>query len=253
MRIYMNLHEAFREVERDLWEMGIRVHPETMQDKVVANDPDYETLELQAYGFQIVPPTGDRITYCQEDLDVVFQNRGESEKCSRYIQQELADRLSPYPLNPGSSWETRPHIWKEFIHNGKFAYTYSERMAPQLERIIKELRDKPNTRQGIINFHSNICPRDRVLPSADLDNMGASGGRIPCSMYYQFLLREGAVNMVYTMRSCDFLTHFPIDVSLACLIQGVVASRLGMNVGPFTYFTGSLHAYMKDMKKRGIF
>jgi thymidylate synthase len=249
----MNLHEAFREVERDLWEMGIRVHPETMQDKVVAHDPDYETLELQAYGFQIVPPDGKPIDCNQEDLDVVFHDERETRIAFEYIQKEFEDRLSPVALNPGSSWKVRPHVWSEFLHDGKFAYTYSERMVPQLWRIILELKNKPNTRQGIINFHSNICPDGEVRPSDDMRNMGASGGRIPCSMYYQFLLRENAVNMVYTMRSCDFLTHFPIDVALACSIQGFVAKELGLKVGPFTYFTGSLHAYMKDMRKRGIF
>lgn len=76
---------------------------------------------------------------------------------------------------------------------------------------------------------------------------------MPCSLYYQFLRRDNQLNMVYAMRSCDFLTHFPVDISLAMLLQRYVANQLMIDAGSFTYFTGSLHAYHKDMKERGIF
>jgi thymidylate synthase len=118
----------------------------------------------------------------------------------------------------------------------------------------------PDTRQAIINIHSNICPTfgvkgaaiSPVFGSADLENTGGLG-RIPCSMYYQFIRRNNALNLIYTMRSCDFLVHYPIDLMLALRAQTHVAQILGIKPGAFTHFIGSLHAYQKDMSKRGIF
>jgi thymidylate synthase len=67
------------------------------------------------------------------------------------------------------------------------------------------------------------------------------------------MIREGKVDMIYTMRSCDFLTHFAIDVALALMMQNYVANTLERPTGRFTHFIGSLHSYAKDMKAREIF
>jgi thymidylate synthase len=268
MRIYANPLEAAREVERDLWEMGLDVHPQTMQDKNVAKDPDYLTKEVQAYGFKIhgwqwdAPGEAVFVNYV-----LTGKNDGPAEDYSevmKYIEQEHDDRTSGMAMNPGNSYKLRPKVWDQFLKDGHFAYTYSERMTPQLLRILQELEERPETRQGIINLHSNICPtmgmtrvttgslHHVVQRSADMMNMGG-GGRIPCSMYYQVMLRNGKVDLIYTMRSCDFLTHFPVDIALALRLQSWFAEHLKKPTGDFTYFTGSLHAYAKDMKHRGIF
>lgn len=269
MRIYNDPVTAAREVERDLFEMGIKVHPQTMQDKRVADNPDYETLELQAYGFKI---HGWELEPSDEALFVnyVLTGNAESEPSPSYldvmgyIEREFEDRTNGNPMNPGNSYKCRRDVWEQFLHEGLFAYTYSERMAPQLLRILQELTERPDTRQGIINLHSNISPSNKlsrvptgaihkeVLRSADMENMGGAG-RIPCSMYYQVLIRRDKVDLIYTMRSCDFLTHFPVDIALALRLQNWFAEHLNRPVGDFTYFTGSLHAYHKDLKGRGIF
>ena len=282
MRIYSNPLEAVREVERDLWEMGINVHPQTMQDKAIADDPDYKTKELQAYGFQISQWSWKRDIEAAMVNYVLTGKLGEGVHESLYnllgyIEQEIMDRVGGEPMNPGRSYLKRPEVWEQFLHDGKFAYTYSERITPQLSRLLDELKVRPDTRQGIINFHSNICPvmtssefesaqltkfqdgkslrdyaNNPVQESVDLRNMGGSG-RIPCSMYYQAMNRNGKLDLIYTMRSCDFLVHFPVDIALALRFQAFLASQLGLPVGMFTYFTGSLHAYQKDMVARGIF
>lgn len=268
MRIYNNPVEAVREVERDLFEMGIRVHPQTMQDKNVAMDKGYDTLEVRAYGFQV-----SGWTWCAEDealmVNYVLTGKTTSPphaqfgQIMKYVEQEFSDRVGGVPLNPGNSYQHRLAVWNEFLHDGKFSYTYSERISPQLPKIMQELRLRPDTRQGIINIHSNVstvwydtdqgvAPGWRVERSQDLQNTGGTG-RIPCSMYYQLMIRESKVDLIYTMRSCDFLTHFPVDIALALRLQDWAAKQLGLDTGRFTYFTGSLHAYQKDLETRGIF
>lgn len=267
MRIYSDPVSAAREVERDLWEMGLDIHPQTMQDKDVSNDLGYVTKELSPYCFQItdwqfnMAELNRMVSYVLTGKIGEAHHETEFDRIFAYIHQEHIDRTDGGIHNPGRSYMARRKVWDEFLHGDppKFAYTYSERIQPQLNRIITELDIRPETRQAIINVHSNICAtltmedgHHVVRRSADIMNMGGSG-RIPCSMYYQFLRRRGVLDMVYTMRSCDFLTHFPVDFALALRMRNHIAGRLGIGEGRFTYFAGSLHAYSKDMKARGIF
>jgi len=236
MRIYTSCLDAVKEVERDLWELGITVQPHTMQDKVVKGDEDYFTKEMQSYGFMITNPSGN-----EDFLKYLFPD--DFDRMLRWAEQDFQERISPEMINPGFAWKIREETWSEFIHDGRFHYTYNERIRTQLGRIIEELDKNPPTRQAIINIHNNVI---------DLQNLGGTG-RIPCSLNYGFMIRHGKLDCIYTMRSCDFLTHFPFDNWHAIKLQQYIADALGIPVGKYTYFTFSLHAYYKDMKKRGIF
>jgi thymidylate synthase len=48
------------------------------------------------------------------------------------------------------------------------------------------------------------------------------------------------------MRSSDFHTHFVYDIWMALELLAYVADELGVPVGRFTFFSGSLHIYQKD-------
>lgn len=249
MRIYADCHEMVREVERDLWEMGLDIPIQTMQDVKVDGDPDRGmTKELRAYGFTITSP----LARLDEMVEYIFPKSSVLEYCDLEIQ----DRVSGQIMNPGNSHKVRDQVWSEFLHNGTFSYTYSQRITPQLRKIIDELKARPGTRQAVINIHSNFFesfdPNNPDLPHQDLHRIGGVA-RIPCSMYYQFLIRNGSLDGIYTMRSCDFLTHAPVDWWLAIKLMDHIAREVGVPLGYFHYFTGSLHAYRREMKARGIF
>ena len=53
-RIFSNCVEAQKEIERTLYEMGVEVQSFSMQDKVVSDNPDYLTKELQGYSYSIL-------------------------------------------------------------------------------------------------------------------------------------------------------------------------------------------------------
>lgn len=259
MRIYTNFKEAVKEVERDLWEMGIRVHPQTMQDKEVANDPDYETVELQGYAFKIQQWKWNYDEVADTVAEWLRTDVGDEavEHIMRYILTEFAERMKGESKNPGCAYLTRKEIWDEYLHDGYFSYTYSDRLSRQISRIIYELQQRPETRQAIMTIHSNIRPaadhRIETTLSEDALKMGGKG-RVPCSLYYQLMIRRGLMDFIYSMRSCDFLIHFVVDIAIATKIQDWFADKLELKgTGEFTYFVGSLHAYQKDMKTRGIF
>lgn len=231
MRIFSNLKEARDEIERDLHEMGLKYQTMTVQDKVVGGDPGFMTLELQGYGYKIV---------AAEDIDDFIEARHLNAK---WIDAEIAERTSGESLNPGAAWRLRPEIWGEFLHEGQFSYTYPERMAHvnQVENCLEELRFRPNSRQCVI----------AIWKPADNRQIGGAV-RVPCSIFYQLMIRNRAVDLHYVQRSCDLMTHFNYDLVLAIRFQQWAARRLNLPTGIFHHYIVSLHAFKKDLPP-GIF
>lgn len=225
MRIYMNWNEAYEEIKRDLAEMGINVYPKTMQDKYVEGNEDYATKELQNYCYTILNANS-------EDV--------KSSSIQPWADAEFKERINPYGnVNPGTAYKLREEIWNEYMHDGKFAYSYNERFFRnrQLDKIIARLQDDHDSRQLWLSVWDL---------NEDVDKLGGIS-RVPCSLGYNFQFREGKLNIHYVMRSCDFNTHFPNDVYLAIKLLEYVAERCGMEVGNFTHTMFSLHVYKKDV------
>lgn len=224
MRIYKNCKEMVSETHRDLFEMGVKVTPKTMQDKTIANQKDYETLELSGYSFAVEST---------KDLDQMIKDRGLS---LEWCYADLKERLSSDRVNPGEAYKLRPE-WEEFVHNQEFAYTYNERLRYQVPATVQLLKFDNDTRQAVITVYEG---------TKDSDNRGGLK-RVPCSMYYQFLVRKGKLDVIYTMRSSDFMTHFPYDIWMAAKLRDHIAEQIDVKPGRLVFFSGSLHAYRKDI------
>ena len=223
-RIFKNMKEAINEIERDIMEMGILVHPDTMQNKNVKGDPAYDTLEVQNYTFAILD-TSDK-SDCIDNQE--------------WCKQEFLERINPETCNPGKAWLLRKSTWEPFLNErGEFDYTYSERMNlfDQITRVINELKENPDTRQAII--HINIPSDCKVWRK----------NRIPCSMYYQLMIRRGKVDIIYNMRSSDFDTHFKNDIWLASELRNYISEEIDRQPGLFHMNVGSLHRYRNYTKK----
>lgn len=226
MRIFKDFIEAHKEVERELKHNGIVYQTETVQDKYVGDKDEFKTKELECYSFTVRNP--DIVSY----MAWLGLNQ-------QWISKEFAERIGQKRLNPGESYRERQNIWEEFLHDGKFSYTYSERIGDQVQEVVDLLSRIPSSRHGIINIYD---------PS--IDNKRRDGTvRVPCSMYYMLTIREGKVKMMYNIRSNDFNTHFGYDLVLARMLQEHVASQLGLEAGDFRYQSVSLHAFYRDNKE----
>lgn len=230
MRIYKNCKEATSETKRELKEMGVEIKLETMQDKVVKDDPDYYTNELLGYSYRIMDLAD------VDEIPVMFGKESEFP----WAKAEFIERVDNSQKNPGEAYKMR-EVWGEFVHEGKFSYTYGERIGDQIGKVVRCLTETPSSRNAIITIWDREIDKERI------------GGkmRVPCSMYYQFLIRNGKLNQIYNIRSNDLMTHWCWDVWMAIEIQKLIAEKLGIEVGWFQQQIGSLHAYHKDLK--GIF
>ena len=111
--------------------------------------------------------------------------------------------------------------------------------------IIKLLADQPLTRQA-------------YLPVWFPEDTGAlHGGRLPCTLGYQFIMRDGRFHIIYPIRSCDFVRHFRDDIYMTVrLLQWVKERAAELNsvwdevrLGTYTMHITSLHCFVQDLPR----
>lgn len=246
-RIFKDCLEMVREMDRELKVSGITVPVNHYQNQELSGD-DRLTKELIGVSFVISKPyLGKR-----EMLDFMFKD--EAELIEKYCRAELSDRLDRSGVNPGKSWEVRRDLWQKLVsktrQEGCFDYTYSERLhlsskgaeLHQLDNVIMTLRDDRHSRRAMVMIFN---PEDTRATAGALT-------RVPCSISYQFLIRDNRLHVIYYTRSNDFFKHFAIDIWLTEAMMDYVFNILAatypsLKKGPLHYFAGSLHAYNDDL------
>ena len=240
MRIYKTIYDALNETFRDLKVRGISVECNSYQDKKLTGD-DRFVKELMGVAFKIDKPLLNR----DEAIRYVFKE--EADKIIKYCKQEIKDRCSGKPLNPGNSYKIRSDMWNKFLEGKKFSYQYAERLWTnnQFNNVIECLKNDSGTRQAVLSVWN---------PDKDMDIKKLGGGnRIPCSLNYQFLIRNNRLHCIYSMRSNSAIEHCPIDLYCATGLMEYVAKQLNVKVGSLTYMCGSLHAFHWNLKDWVLF
>lgn len=230
MRIYSNSFELMSEMGRELNSYGQIVKPKTYQNKVIEGNEDFHTKELICQQYCLTS-LGDPVWL------FVFSHSKE------WADAEFKERIDTSGIiNPGKAWELRKDLWEQFLVNGKFDYTYNERMVI-LPYTIQLLKSDSDTRKAVLPIFNGNGEDDTLYYHGNK--------RIPCSMYYDFLIRkngkgEKVLHICYHQRSSDFIIHFGNDVYLAWRLMEYVAKEVGVKPGYLYHTIDSLHAYKKD-------
>lgn len=248
MRIFKNFAEARSEIARDLKEMGLRVENKSMQDK----KGSFPTLELINYGYTVTQPEMIDLDPTQPWSDAEWADRREAImgkimplgnawqlRKDAHMDWEYFLEYDGAPIPDGMTLEQCRQESPEALHDPmRLAYSYGERLAlnDQVLKVIRELRVNPTSRQLYVAMWD---------PNQDIDRIGRR--RVPCSLGWHFMMRNGYLHITYTMRSCDFVTHWQNDVWLALRLLDFVCRATGNKPGQFSQFINSFHVYEKDV------
>lgn len=263
MRIYDDCRELMSEMGRDLWEMGKIVSPKTYQNKVIEGKEEFKTKELICKQYCLMSLQDSRYLFAYT-------------KAFEWAAAESRERKDRRCLNPGEAYKFRKELWEEFLNeDGKFDYTYGERFNQKvvfagkemavLEAIARLLASDRDTRKAVLPVFGGYRQLEAIeknsevvdaVYSVDMDIDGYDGTkRIPCSMYYDFLIRDGKLHICYHQRSSDFIAHFGNDVYLAWELKEYMTNLVNhfspddtdiIEPGYLYHTIDSLHAYQKD-------
>ena len=129
--------------------------------------------------------------------------------------------------------------YRHFSENGILFGAYGPRllkmrgMTNQLESVFRLLNRKPSSRQAVIQLFN---AEDIVDKHED----------IPCTCSLQFFVRNDRLELVTNMRSNDAYLGLPHDVFCFTMLQELMARRLGVELGLYRHFVGSLHLYNRN-------
>lgn len=162
------------------------------------------------------------------------------------------ERVSGTPLNPPPSHNLWASSTRDFFENGnKFSHSYPERMwskelhsgirydIADLNTLVEVLIKEPDTRQAYLPIY---FPEDLTA--------SLKGDRVPCTLGWQFIVRDGYMDCFYPMRSCDAVRHMHNDIWFANRLVIWLLEKTGINAVPgMLHFTAtSLHCFAEDKK-----
>jgi hypothetical protein len=255
-----NLAAAIAFSKALLMERGTVVDTGTWQGVPTEGHPDLQTLEFLDLAW--VAPIPDTINHLREEVGPNLP----------WVDEHFEERVGRKPTNPGLAYKNWPwwHPSKEGVtqEGEKFTHTYQERIWPKkagvdivasdpdyganrgirylygdLDDVVDLLRDIPTTRQA-------------YLPIFFPEDTGAvHRGRTPCTIGYQFLVRNDQLHCFYMIRSCDLVRHFRDDIYLAARLAMWVLNELGekdeqwgaIDIGNLSFHCFSFHVHKGDL------
>ena len=209
-----------------------------------------------------------------------------------WAEDHFLERVGGEPLNPSPSeqwWPFRKKSAdgdtnKEHKSEGEaFSHTYPERMWPKMAnggRIDASfhnteflgwefsnhlgIRFEYGDLQDVVNqLVKSPMTRQAYLPIWFPEDTGAvHGKRVPCTLGYHFIIRNGKLDVSYFMRSTDLLRHYQDDVYMAMRLAQWVVEKVNdgmawkynepippgeeLEVGQLIFHTANMHIFEGD-------
>jgi thymidylate synthase len=233
----------------------------------IKSKPEMATYELLNWSFQVKTDQRTNLNYWRDDIKPNLP----------WADDHFEERVCGQPINPGKTWEWWPYAKSAAGHTdstfGKFNHNYMERYWPKHAGhpyATKEPNEYPVVMRpdnmGIYHNYGDLndvvdllvrepTTRQAYMPVFFPEDTGAvHKGRLPCSLGYHFIQRDGLCHIVYYLRSCDFIRHFRDDIYLTLRLllwvieQAASKSEQWRDVKPgiFTMHITSLHLFRND-------
>ena len=126
-----------------------------------------------------------------------------------------------------------PEIWKRMADehgNVNSNYGWQWQREDQLESIIYQLKNNPETRQAAISIYDAKECKDYVNDT-------------PCTYAVQFTILHGRLDMCVVMRSNDLWFGFCNDQYCFSKLQKMVSDKLNIEPGVYYHFAHNMHLY----------
>jgi thymidylate synthase len=124
----------------------------------------------------------------------------------------------------------------ETIYGGYGPRIFRQRCQDQMRNVVTQLQDNSTSRRAVI----------QIFDAEDIERRHTE---IPCTCTLQFLIRRNRLHMLTTMRSNDAYIGLPHDIFCFTMLQEVLARTLGVALGPYSHFVGSLHLYTENQEE----
>lgn len=210
MRTYDNFREAYPSIIDHVLSTGVKSAPRGMA-----------TIERMGYQFALRDPA-----------DVLIRRKGWSDPFAAAEAIQLIGGFS----DPDMLARINPTMLRFFQERDNRTYqhgAYGPRIRDALPKLIERLKSDEFSRQALLTVYN-----------ANTDYIETPD--VPCTIGFQFFLRNDSLLMIASMRSNDLYWGTPYDVFQFTQLQLTVARILDVPAGQYIHQAGSLHLYERD-------
>lgn len=137
-------------------------------------------------------------------------------------------------------------IWDEWAdENGELGPVYGHqwrswpapdgRQIDQITQVLKQLREKPDSRRHIVTAWN----------PAEVDKMALP----PCHALFQFYVADGKLSCQLYQRSADFFLGVPFNIASYALMTHMFAQQCDLQPGEFVWTGGDVHLYTNHIEQ----
>ena len=142
--------------------------------------------------------------------------------------------------------ENNVSIWDEWADkNGDLGPVYGKqwrrwdtpdgRKLDQLNDIIKEIKNNPNSRRMIVSAWNPADVGSMALP--------------PCHCLFQFYVANNKLSCQLYQRSADIFLGVPFNIASYSILTHMIANVTGLSVGDFVHTLGDAHLYINHFEQ----
>jgi len=113
--------------------------------------------------------------------------------------------------------------------------TADGRSINQIDKVIEQIRTKPDSRRHIVTAWNPGEVDDMALP--------------PCHAMFQFFVQDGELSCQLYQRSADLFLGVPFNIASYALLTMMVAQVTGLRPGTFVHTFGDLHLYSNHLEQ----
>ena len=142
--------------------------------------------------------------------------------------------------------ENNVSIWDEWAdENGDLGPVYGKqwrrwdtpdgRKLDQLNDIINEIKNNPNSRRMIVSAWNPADVGSMALP--------------PCHCLFQFYVANNKLSCQLYQRSADIFLGVPFNIASYSILTHMIANVTGLSVGDFVHTLGDVHLYTNHFEQ----
>jgi len=214
---FQALDEAVVAIAKDILEEGVIVSPRGS-----------ETREILGSRFRLLNPRARKINLASRKWNFALAI---GELCWHMAGSDDLKFISYYSKMWNLFSDDGEHIRGSCY--GRKIFSAKPNGLSQWEKLKCQLRRDPSSRRAVLSF-------------LDMDNNPFTEAKdLACINSIQFVIRDGRLHCITSMRSNDLIWGLCYDAFMVTMLQERLAWELGINLGWYEHYSSSMHIYSR--------
>lgn len=149
------------------------------------------------------------------------------------------NRVGPMYGYQWRKWLSEPELWE-----GEIVYNFID----QLADVIENIKNNPSSRRHVVSaWNTAYLPDESLSPQQNV--IDGKMALAPCHHFFQFYVRNGELNLHFSMRSTDVFLGLPFNIASYATLLMMVAQLTGLKPRILSYHGVDIHLYINHIEQ----